>query len=99
MNTCVPECRSDSITFVNEETDTRECILKCDEGYAQMLQVDEVVPYDPELLSSYTCEPCNDNCFSCIDTPDYCLTCKEGYYFNPLENSCNEECLFGLVVN
>ena len=36
------------------------------------------------------CVPCTNNCDTCQTTPDYCLTCKPGFYFH--QNKCLANC-------
>lgn len=61
---------------------TGKCLLDCDSDGVRLRQV----AIDGE------CVPCTGNCETCQGSPDYCVSCKEGFFF--YANECRTTCPF-----
>ena len=44
------------------------------------------------------CMECNSKCTSCASNPNFCTACKSPFILNLYDNTCVEECPYGLTV-
>lgn len=52
--------------------------------------------------ATFTCDLCNTNCSSCLNSANYCLSCKDissGYTFGWANWICYDPCPIGYFIN
>jgi len=74
----------------------RDCLEKCPNNYFEKI-------YEKEKIINYEslkrCEICDEKCSSCKEKNDYCLSCKDDYFFKMESFSCAKICPDGFYAN